>query len=273
MPAPDIRSGFKKLMAGEGALKNTLRTGLAELLGTAILVFIGCMGCVSGLGVNPHHLQVTLTFGLAVMIVIQCVGHISSAHVNPAVTVGSVVLGKKSIPEALVYILFQILGGIIGFGMLKVVTPKGKMTLGGLDDPDTLCVTDLHADVAVIQGLLLEGIATGVLMLVVCSVWDARNARNSDSVAIKFGLTVAALATAFGPYTGCSMNPARSLGPALWNDQWGHHWVYWFGPIGGALLSSFMYRTVFGVKDQPQVTSLPESQALNSVEMQKNEQP
>lgn len=273
MPASDFRAGLKRWVQGEGTVKTTLLAGLAEMIGTSILVFIGCMGCVGSLGVVPPHLQITLNFGFAVMVVIQCIGHISQAHINPAVTVGAVVLGKKTIPEALVYIVSQIIGGILGYGMLKVVTPKEHLTAGTADQADMFCVTDLHGDLSAIQGLIIEGIATGVLILVVCSIWDARNEKNSDSVPIKFGLTVAMLATAVGPYTGCSMNPARSLAPALWNNQWARHWVYWFGPIGGALLTSFMYRTVFGVSEKVEEEPVPEAIALNSIESHKTEQP
>ncbi|KAL6261139.1 hypothetical protein P5V15_008666 [Pogonomyrmex californicus] len=265
--------GIKRWVQGESKMKTTLIAGLAELIGTALLVFLGCMGCIAGLGVVPPHLQITLTFGLAVMVVIQCIGHISQAHINPAITVGSVILGKKTIPEALVYFVSQVIGGILGYGMLKVVTPRDNLTATTADQANLFCVTDLHADVSAIQGLVVEGISTAVLMLVVCSVWDVRNEKNSDSVPIKFGLTVAVLATAVGPYTGCSMNPARSFAPALWNNQWAHHWVYWFGPLGGALISSFMYRTIFGVPDKvEEEDSAPEAVALNSVEVHKTEQ-
>jgi len=134
------------------------------------------------------------------------------------------------------------------------------------------CVTDLHANISAIQGLVLEGTATFVLMLVACAVWDARNEKNTDSVPIKFGFTVALLANTVGPYTGCSMNPARSFAPALWNSQWRHHWIYWFGPIGGALISSFMYKTIFGVSDkEEEEESTPEAVALNSVDSHKTE--
>ncbi|CAL7942442.1 unnamed protein product [Xylocopa violacea] len=263
--------GFKKLMQGDGALKNTVLTALAEVIGTSMLVFMGCMGCVGSLGVVPSHFQVAITFGLVVMIVIQCIGHISGAHINPAITVGSVVLGLKTIPEGLVYLLSQMVGGAIGYGMLKVVTPSGRLTGKTIDDTSMFCVTDLHEEVSAIQGLLLEGIATGILMLVACAVWDQRNAKNTDSVAIRFGLTVATLALAFGPYTGCSMNPARSMAPALWNNQWSHHWIYWFGPIGGALLSSFMYKIIFRARTTSREESVAESMALNSVDTQKAE--
>lgn len=132
-------------------------------------------------------------------------------------------------------------------------------------------MTDVHTEISAVQGLLIEGIATAVLILVVCAVWDVRNEKNSDSVPIRFGLTVAVLATAFGPYTGCSMNPARSFAPALWNNQWSHHWVYWFGPIGGALITSFMYRTIFGVQNQVEEEGIAEAVALNSLDGHKME--
>lgn len=152
-----------------------------------------------------------------------------------------------------------------------MVTPTGRLTSKTADEADMFCVTDLHPDLTAIQGLLLEGISTGILMLVACAVWDHRNVKNTDSVPLRFGLTVAALALAFGPYTGCSMNPARSLAPAVWNNQWSHHWIYWFGPIGGALLSSFMYKVIFGAKGAPREEPMPESMALNSVDTQKAE--
>lgn len=151
------------------------------------------------------------------------------------------------------------------------MTPKDHLTSSTPDKAHLFCVTDLQSDVSAIQGLVLEGTATAILMLVVCSIWDARNAKNTDSVSIKFGLTVAMLATAFGPYTGCSMNPARSFAPALWNNEWSHHWIYWFGPIGGALVTSVVYKIVFGVPDKLEEEQGPEAIALNSVDIHKTE--
>lgn len=154
-----------------------------------------------------------------------------------------------------------------------MVTPKDRLTSGTPDQSDLFCVTGLHTDLSAIQGLILEGISTAILMLVFCSVTDPRNERNTDSIAIKFGLAVAVLATAFGPYTGASMNPVRSFAPALWNNQWSHQWVYWFGPIGGALIASFMYRTIFGVSEKIPEDEEPTAEAvpLNSVEAHKTE--
>ncbi|XP_020277927.1 aquaporin AQPcic-like isoform X2 [Pseudomyrmex gracilis] len=275
MPADDFRAGLKRWVQTEGTMKNTLLTGLAELIGTSMLVFLGCMGCVGSLGVRTFHLQIAIAFGLAVMVVIQCIGHISSAHINPAVTVGSVVLGKKTLFEALIYFVSQMMGAILGYGMLKVVTPQHYLTSTTSEKSDIFCVTNIHTELSAIQGLLVEGIATAILMMVVCSVWDPRNEKNGDSVPIKFGFTVTVLAITVGPYTGCSMNPARSFAPAIWNNQWEHHWIYWFGPIGGALISAFAYRTIFGVSDDNVEDEEPapdETVALNSVETHKTEQ-
>ncbi|XP_043263283.1 aquaporin-like isoform X1 [Colletes gigas] len=271
MPSSRLCTGFKKLMQGEGGLKNIVLVALAEMIGTSMLVLMGCMGCVGSLGVIPSHFQTSITFGLAVMVVIQSVGHISQAHVNPAITVGAIVLGKKTLSEGLIYLLSQMIGAIVGFGILRLVTPSDHLTAKGVAELDSFCVTDLHADLSAIQGLLLEGISTGILMLVACGVWDKRSVKNTDSLSLRFGLTVSALALAFGPYTGCSMNPARSLGPAIWNNQWTHHWIYWFGPIGGALLSAFMYKTTFGVPDDEEEDTIPEAVALSTVDTQKAE--
>lgn len=136
-------------------------------------------------------------------------------------------------------------------------------------------MTTLNSKVSVIQGLLLEAVATAILMFVVCAVWDRRNEKTTDSVAIKFGLTITALATAVGPYTGCSMNPARSFAPALLNNFWSNQWIYWLGPLAGSALISLFYKATFAVADEMEDSqddadeNFPETVALNSVETQK----
>ncbi|XP_015600099.1 aquaporin AQPAe.a isoform X4 [Cephus cinctus] len=262
---------FKKLMQEDGTIWDTVLTGLAEMIGTAILVFLGCMGCIGGFSFIPSHLQLTLSFGLTVMVVIQCFGHISHAHVNPAMTVGAVVVGKKSLQAGLVYLLAQTIGAVLGYGLLKAMTPHDLLHNGNPNATDTFCVTDLHDKVSAVQGLFAEGLATGILTFFACSIWDSRNAKNTDSVALKFGFAVAVLANTIGPYTGCSMNPVRSFGPAIWNNQWNHHWIYWFGPLGGALLASLLYRAIFSPKKISEEEAGAEMVALNGVETEKLE--
>lgn len=137
----------------------------------------------------------------------------------------------------------------------------------------SFCVTGLYDKVTPANGLFIEFMATMVLMLVAGAVWDQRNSRNTDSTPLKFGLTVTCLATVFGPYTGCSMNPARSFAPAIWNGNWRHHWIYLLGPFGGAVAGAFFYRIIFGVQDENdnEMCDIPETVALNHIDGEKPE--
>lgn len=254
---------------GLGNIRDLIAALVAEFIGTGLLVGVGCTGGVVGLPgpmtgemlskmnessycVLPERLpqvssmQPALVFGLTVAAIIQMFGHISQAHLNPAVTVTAVVLGMMPWPKAILYCITQCLGAIFGFGVLKLITPCGLLTSAavGIDPNIGFCTTVPSAGLSVFRAILAEGLATAVLVLVVCGVWDKRNAKFQDSAPIKFGLTIAALAMALGPYTGASMNPARTLGPAMWNNVWTRHWIYWLAPLGSALMTSYFYRAV-----------------------------
>ncbi|KAI4480623.1 PREDICTED: aquaporin-like [Polistes canadensis] len=236
---------LKDLMKEEKSIHDTILALLGEIIGTAILVFVGCMGCVASMGNTPPIYQISMSFGLAVMIAIQCVGHISGAHINPSITVASLILGLKSLPMTGLYIFAQCLGGIFGYGLLKAVTPSGMLHAGNPEDTISFCKTDIYQNMNICQGLLAEIIATSILVFFACGVWDPRNEKNSDSVSLRFGFCVSVLCFVFIPYTGCSLNPARSIAPAIWNGYWRNHWVFWIGPIGGAILASTVYRYLF----------------------------
>lgn len=247
--------GLKRLMGVDDSLfgphsrAQILQMALAEVVGTGMLIFLGCMGTVVGMSHSPHpHLLVAFAFGLAVMICIQIMAHISKAHLNPAVTFSLVVIGDLNIPLAGVYIVSQVIGATLGYGVLIAITPDRVLKEHSPNGTCcAMCVTLVNPDMTPLQGLLAEFLVTSILVLVVCSVFDRRNARNTDSVSIKFGLTVAAIAMNEGPYTGGSMNPARSFGPAIWTGVWENHWVYWVGPLAAGLLTSAFYRFVFGL--------------------------
>nr|CAD7444612.1 unnamed protein product [Timema bartmani] len=225
------RQGRKKFLGGgtvfgQDSVRTVLNIALAEFLGTGFLVFLGCMGTVVGLGeFPPTHLQISITFGMVVATAIQLIGHISAAHLNPAVSVAAIILGKINIPMAVVYILAELSGGIAGFGLLQVITPDSILRSKSNGSCCALCVTLPHPELSAFQAVLAEALATSVLILVVCAVWDKRNERNTDSVPLRFGFTVMAIASAEGPYTGASMNPARSLGPVIWTGVWESHWM------------------------------------------------
>lgn len=216
---------------------------LAELIGTALLVFFGCMGCATNLGVPSTHLNICINFGLTVMMIVQIFGCVSGSHINPAVTAAAYIYQLVSLPMAALYFVAQMIGGFVGFGLLKAVTPANVVypvnaTVG-------LCTTMPNESISPIQGMAVELIITATLIWVVCGVWDPRNAKHHDSVPLKFGFTIATLALAAGPYTGASMNPARSFAPAVWNGNFEHHWVYWVGPMAGAIIAALAYKTVF----------------------------
>lgn len=113
------------------------------------------------------------------------------------------------------------------------------------DKTSSFCVTDIHYNLTPTQGYLTETFATMILVLFACGIWDYRNAMNTDSTPIRFGLCITVLCFIFIPYTGCSMNPARSLGPAVWTGYWHNHWIYWLGPFTGSIVASLLYRCIF----------------------------
>lgn len=233
------------------AARNIFVLGLAELVGTALLLFLGCMGCVSGIDIVPvpHHLS-GIIFGLTVLLIIQLFGHISGAHLNPAVTLSSALQGHLKPLLVPIYIAAQFLGAFLGFGLLKVLIPEdlddeGNSNGNGTTAKPGLCSTTLHPKLSSMQALTIEVVITTVLIMICCSVWDKRNAKNTDSTPVRFGLIISVISMAAGPFTGASMNTVRSFAPAVFNGDWDSHWVYWVGPTLGALIGTFSYKFVF----------------------------
>ncbi|KAJ8676082.1 hypothetical protein QAD02_011868 [Eretmocerus hayati] len=226
--------------------KGTYTMFVAEVVATASLIFIGCMGCIGTMGpAIPPPLQTSITFGMAVNLLIMTYGHLSGAHMNPAVTLGAVMIGLKSIPTGFVYVIAQFIGAVIGYGLIKVVTPVYLMSDGNPSSTVPLCVTVIHPELSIPQALLIEILCTSLILIGACATWDPRCAHTTDSTAIRFGMAVVAISLAASPYTGCSMNPARTFAPALWNGAWDNQWVYWLGPMVGGALGTSAYQVLF----------------------------
>jgi len=204
---------------------------VVEAIDTFILVFVGT-GAVMVDRITDGaltHLGISFVFGAVVAALIYTTGHISGAHINPAVTLGFWASGFFPTRKVLPYILAQCLGAIAASALLLV-------TLGA--------VADLGATQPLNgnwwQALVLETILTFILMFVILgSGLDRRSPKGFAGIAI--GLTVGLEAACMGPITGASMNPARSLGPAVVASIWQHHWVYWVAPILGAQLAVIVY--------------------------------
>ncbi|XP_046612298.1 aquaporin AQPAn.G-like isoform X1 [Neodiprion virginianus] len=229
--------------------QGTCVKAFGELLGTAFLLFIGCLTDVGSMTVNPRPEHLTaFNMGLVVNSIIMMLGHISGAYINPAMTIGAVICGYRSVPTGIILIIGEIVGAVLGYGLLLVVTPL-TLRNTGYSESGGVCLTLVYPELSSLQGLIVEIVSTIALMMVNCAAWDSRNTHNSDSTSLRIGFAVTALSVAGVPYTGCSMNPARSFAPALWNNNWTSHWVYWVGPVIGAVIGSLTYTIIF--KDRP----------------------
>ncbi|SPP72999.1 aquaporin isoform X2 [Drosophila guanche] len=222
---------------------NNISIVFAELIATAMLMFLGCMGCIQNSFFTNGHFQCALNFGFVVLICIQCFGCVCGAHLNPAVTLANYIYNMISLPMAVAYFFAQMLGAFIGYGLLKAIMPESAIF--STDTPSGVCVTSVHSSLTGLQGVVIEFLITSALIAICCGVWDPRNAKFQDSVGVRFGLAISCLSLTAGQFTGASMNPARSFAPALWNGAWENHWIYWVGPMAGALVSSLIYKYAF----------------------------
>jgi aquaporin NIP len=225
----------------------------AELLGTFCLVFAGTGAIViNGVsGGQLGHGGVAAAFGLVVAVMIFGIGHISGAHMNPAVTTGFAVGRHFPLAEVVPYWAAQCVGAVLASYSLRALFG----TSHGLGVTQPSYVSDLAA-------LVLEAGLTAVLMIVILAVaTDARAAGSLAAIAI--GGTIGLEALVLGPITGASMNPARSLGPALAASDFTNLWIYIVGPVVGALVGVAIYE---GLRGAPHPAAAPPDAQLPVVE-------
>jgi len=216
----------------------------AELVGTMFLVVIGC-GAALQWKTLFDTTQVSLAFGLAVMSIACFTGHISGGNLNPAVSVGLLAGGQLSLLKCILYIISQCIGAVIGAGILYGATPLNqKGAIMGL-----LGSNYVGDGVPVMGALVMELLMSMLLVLVVyASAVDTGNKASPMVPPMLIGLTVTVAHLVLMPYTGTSINPARSLGPAIVTNTWGHpnggfdHYVFWIGPLLGGALGGVLYR-------------------------------
>ena len=215
---------------------NLARRALAEGLAAFALVFAGC-GAIVANAVYEDALGtigVALVFGLVIMAMVYATGHLSGAHINPAVTVAFTLTRHFPPREAGAFVAAQLMGATAGALALLAIWPDQPAELGAT-------VPTVGAGSAVAYELLL----TALLMFVIMAVaTDARAVGSGAAIAI--GGTIGLDALFGGPVTGASMNPARSLGPALASGEWADFWVYLAGPLAGAALGALAYQLVRG---------------------------
>ncbi len=227
------------------------RKFLAEMLGTAILVFLAVGAAVSGIagsvgagtpaGPASGVVGVALAFGLALVAIAYAFGPITGAHVNPAVTLAFFVSGKMRAAEAAVYWVAQFLGAIVGAGLLHYLVVSFGVTdqTGGLG---TNSYDNGHINL--VGALILETVLTFVFVLVIMLVVERAAAPGFAGLAI--GLALAAVHLVGIPLTGTSVNPARSLGPALWNggQSLSQVWLFIVAPLAGGVIAALVWRVL-----------------------------
>jgi MIP family channel proteins len=209
-----------------------LRRAAAESVGTFVLVTGGCGAIVVDQATGAlGHGGVAASFGLVIMVMIAALGHLSGAHFNPAVTLAFAITRHFSWRDVPHYIAAQLLGAVAGTWVLRFAFGLEAGLGATLPAGSSL------------QALGIEALLTAVLMFVIVSVaTDTRAVGQLAAIAI--GATVALDALWGGPVTGASMNPARSFGPALVAGVWRAHWVYWLGPILGAIVGAALYQAL-----------------------------
>lgn len=213
--------------------KSLIKKSIAEFVGAFAIVFFGCGAIVVGaLQSNSILLaNVPWVFGGVVSIMIYALGHISGAHFNPAVTLGFAVVKRFPFWEVPIYWGAQFLGGIVAAFLLLFLFPESPIF--GATIPSLITS----------KALFVEGVLTFFLMFVIISVaTDSRAVGTMAGLAI--GLTVALDAWLGGGLTGASMNPARSLGPALLENRFEYLWIYFLGPGVGACLAALLYEGI-----------------------------
>ena len=221
----------------------------AEFLGTFWLVLGGCGSAVLAAafpGVGIGLLGVALAFGLTVLTMAYAIGHISGCHLNPAVSVGLAVAGRFKWADLLPYVIAQVLGAILGAGVLYLIA-SGKI---GFDVKAGLASNGFgeHSPggYSLQSALVSEIVMTFMFLLIILGATDKRAPAGFAPVAIGLGLTLIHLISI--PVTNTSVNPARSTGPALFVGDWAlaQLWVFWVAPIVGAAIAGVVYRWLGG---------------------------
>lgn len=214
----------------------------AELIGTFVLTFVGCgvaaaTGC-SGADANGAYVATALAFGLTIVAMAYSIGNVSGCHINPAVSIGVLLTGGMTVSEFFIYIIAQFAGAT-----------AGAAVLGALVGFDTSLGANGLFDNNILKSLIIECILTFVFVLVILSVTSKKKYEKFAGLVIGFTLTLVHI---FGIYfTGTSVNPARSFGPAIFKggDALACYWVFLVAPLVGGALAALVFRALIKSKD------------------------
>ena len=224
---------------------------LAEMVGTMVLVLMGC-GVEVSLGCDPVNnipavVGTAFAFGLAVVAMAYTIGGISGCHINPAITLGCFLSGRISAKDCGMYMLFQVVGSFIGSALLYALTASsdgGAIAGTGAND--------LQLGVTAIGGLLAEIIFTCVFVLVVLGATAKTNGATNNFAGLAIGLSLVLVHLVCIRYTGTSVNPARSIAPAIFQGgtALANLWIFIVGPFIGAAVAALIWKFIDPQEDK-----------------------
>lgn len=229
-------------------MNRLMPAAIAELIGTFALTFVGAGAIIMTGGENL--VAIALAHGLILGVAITATMHISGGQINPAVSIALCAIGKQSPMQTVVFIAAQVIGAVVGAGVLRYAME------GGLADQTRLGATlgsfMIGEKPLIGPAFVLETVGTFLLMFaVIGTAVDSRGVGKGPMVGgFGIGLTLTAVILFIGPATGASVNPARSFGPALIGGHWDAHWLYWLAPIIGASLAALVWQYGIGLREE-----------------------
>ena len=215
----------------------------AEMFGTFVLTFLGCGAAVSlNCGVDPASVIGTaIAFGLAVVAMAYTIGGISGCHINPAITFGVFLSGRMNAKDCGMYMLFQVIGAIIAAALLAFLVSTDLGLAEGTTTGANACASE-----NIMNGLVAEIVLTFVFVMVVLGATAKTNGATNNFAGLAIGLSLILIHLVGIHYTGTSVNPARSIGPALFEGgkALNQLWVFIVGPLVGGALAAFVWKAI-----------------------------
>lgn len=221
---------------------------VAELIGTFALVLIGCGSAVIA-GEYIGFLGISFAFGLTVLVMVYAIGNISGCHINPAITVAMLVAGKIKTKDAMAYIIVQCIGAIIAAGVLFVIASgQADYSLAANGLGQNGYGTLSPGGYSLVACFIAEIVLTGLFLFVIFGSTSKDAPKGFAGVSIGFSLILIHLVGI--PITGTSVNPARSLGPAIFvgGETLSQLWLFWVAPVIGGILAAIVWKYIFEKK-------------------------
>ena len=227
---------------------DNMRKYIAELIGTAVLVLMGTGSAVIA-GQRIGYLGIAFAFGLAVLVMVYTIGKLSGCHINPAITIAMLVAGRIKAKNAVAYIIAQCVGAVIASGILLIIAhgvPTYSIAVNGLGQNGYEAQSP--AGYSLLSCFIAEIVLTALFLFVIFGATSQSAPAGFAGIAIGLSLTLIHLVDI--PITGASVNPARSLGPAVYVQgvALAQLWLFWVAPIIGGIIAAIAWKYLFEPK-------------------------